>query len=422
MKIGIIGGGIAGLAAAYELQKKNHDVHIFDTNIGGLAQADGKYVIEPFYHHFFLSDKDLIALIKDLNIETKIIKKETPMGFYVNGQLYSFTSALDLLKFKPLSLSDRIKTGFLILYFQHKKSPEKLDSITVKNFMTKFHGKKIYEIIWKPLLESKFTVKAEQIPASWLWGRINPRSKSRENNKEYLCYPLGSFQIIFDALMNRIIKKGGKIIYEKIESIQIKRGKVTEITSANKKYKFDAYITTVPNPVLIKLAKLPKKYVSSLNKIEYQAAICLQLILKKSLTKYYWTNINDKRIPFSGVIEHTNFIDKSHYNNNRIVYLFNYVHQTHKYLNQDEKEIYKIYLDGLKLMFPEFNEKDIISYSLKKAKYASPIYDLNYLKKKPAFKTPIKNLFLLNTSQIYPEDRNVSHGIKYAKALVKSCF
>ncbi|MFA6073344.1 MAG: NAD(P)/FAD-dependent oxidoreductase [Candidatus Woesearchaeota archaeon] len=419
MKIGIIGGGIAGLSAGYYLSKKGHTITIFEPELGGLARAEGTPPLEPYYHHFFLSDKDLINLLHELKLENKIFKKQTPMGFYVNKKLYSFNSPIDLLKFKPLNIIDRLKLGIMMIYFQKKKDCKNLDTISVKNWMKKIHGEKIYKTVWKPLLIAKFTKNAENIPASWLWGRINPRSKSRERLKEYLYYPQGSFNILSNALMKNIEKKRGIIIKQKVTKIIVKNKNAIKLETANNSYSFDKYIITIPNPVFSKLVKLPTQYRKNLENIEYQEVICMTLYLKNNLTKFYWININDKKIPFSGLIEHTNFIDKKYYKNKNIIYLFNYVHHEHSYLKKSDEEILKLYISGLKHMFPGFKESSILHYKVNRAKYATPIYDMNYLKKKPAFITPIKNIFLLNTSQIYPEDRNTSHGIMYAKKLVE---
>jgi len=62
MNIGIIGGGIAGLTAAYELSKGGHKVAVFEkqAELGGQVgtfDVSGER-LERFYHHIFTSDVD----------------------------------------------------------------------------------------------------------------------------------------------------------------------------------------------------------------------------------------------------------------------------------------------------------------------------------------------------------------------------
>jgi len=45
---------------------------------------------------------------------------------------------------------------------------------------------------------------------------------------------------------------------------------------------------------------------------------------------------------------------------------------------------------------------------------------MNYSKIKPKYKTPIKNLYMANTSQIYPNDRGINFSIKLGKEVVEA--
>ena len=71
MKIAILGGGVAGLTAAYCLAKKNHQVTIFEKSaiLGGLAvgfkQPNWKWNLEMAYHHLFANDYDIIKFAKE---------------------------------------------------------------------------------------------------------------------------------------------------------------------------------------------------------------------------------------------------------------------------------------------------------------------------------------------------------------------
>ena len=63
MRVGIIGGGAAGLAAAYDLTKAGHYAQVFEQApfLGGQGStfAVGGGRVERGYHHLFVSDTDI---------------------------------------------------------------------------------------------------------------------------------------------------------------------------------------------------------------------------------------------------------------------------------------------------------------------------------------------------------------------------
>ncbi|MCH8921346.1 MAG: FAD-dependent oxidoreductase, partial [Chloroflexi bacterium] len=84
--VGIIGGGVAGLTAAYRLLQKGHRVQLFEASpsLGGLvrtfeipagggsAPEGGGEPIECFYHHLFTTDTAAIRLINELGLGDRL--------------------------------------------------------------------------------------------------------------------------------------------------------------------------------------------------------------------------------------------------------------------------------------------------------------------------------------------------------------
>ncbi len=420
MKIGIIGSGITGLACAYFLSKKGYDITIYEKNkeLGGLLSTIkiNHEPIEKFYHHFFKSDIDLIDLLKELNIYNKVKWYNPKMGFFVDGKKYYFNTPLDLLKFRPLSLFDRFNFGLLILYFKHKKDWKDMEDISAQDYITKKFSKNIYDITWKPLLMNKFGQHHTEISASWLWGRINARSNSRGGGGEELGYIDGSFQVLVDSLVDELKKKNVKIVNKEIKEIKKLKNKVA--IKSNKVEEYDKVIFAGPSKILTKLIKFPQEYLEKLDSIEYQDVLCTILETKKPLSDIYWLNISDNDLPFGGVIEHTNLIPNDRYSTN-LVYLFNYLNQGNPMFNLPDNELMEKYIAGLKKMFPNFDEKIITKSTTFRGKFATPIYKINYSKIMPPYKTPVENLYICNTTQIYPEDRNTSNSIRIARECCK---
>ena len=100
MNVGIVGGGLTGMTAAYELAKQGHTCTIYerDAEIGGLA---GSFSIngaqlEKFYHHLFTSDTAMAGLIEELGLGADLEWKPTITSYYAN-RIYRLASPLDVL-------------------------------------------------------------------------------------------------------------------------------------------------------------------------------------------------------------------------------------------------------------------------------------------------------------------------------------
>ena len=389
-KLAIIGGGITGLSLAYFLLKKGYQVTIFEkeNQLGGLA-GTFKFEdtnLEKFYHHFFVQDALAIQLLEELGIKDQLFWVSPRMGFYREGKIRAFSTPLDLLNFKPLSLIERFRLGLLSLTAKREKDWLKLEKITARDWLSRKLGSKAYAKVWQPMLEAKFGQYAAEVPASWVWGRLKARSQSRGKFgwQEKLGYLKGGYRILLDALEQKITSLGGEI-------------KLNSGTGVLPLPDYDFTVVTTPNALRVAYVK-------------YLGAVGVVLKLKKSISKYYWTNIADKRIPFCVMVEHTNAFTDQNYNNYKIIYLANYVENEAKLSDQ---EVFEQYFNGLRIIKPDLEQADVLEYFVFRAKYAQPIPALNHSQHLPPFQLDDK-LFLVSNLQIYPEDRGVNDSIKLA--------
>src|SRR5712692_3370459 len=108
MNVAVIGGGIAGLTAAYELSKRQHAVTIYEAApaLGGQAgtfEVEGAR-LERFYHHLFMADLDMISLVQEIGLANKLLWVQLRMGLYHAGRVHEFGTSASLLAFPHLGL------------------------------------------------------------------------------------------------------------------------------------------------------------------------------------------------------------------------------------------------------------------------------------------------------------------------------
>ena len=136
MRVGIIGGGAAGLAAAYELTKGGHYAEVFEAApfLGGQASTFevGGGQLERGYHHLFVSDTAMVDLIHELGLGHKLEWRESKVGLYHSGRIWDFATPMDLLRFKPLTLPQRIRLGLWTFILQKTRHWQKFEGITAQ--------------------------------------------------------------------------------------------------------------------------------------------------------------------------------------------------------------------------------------------------------------------------------------------------
>ncbi len=425
MKIAVIGGGLVGLTTAYEISKQ-HEVFLFEKEnfLGGLMSSftiDKKYLLDKFYRHIFSCDIDLLKMLRELGLEKNIKWNHSKMGLFYKNEMHNFSSHTDILKFKHLGVVDKIKFAIAIIYISKLKNWRKLENISAEDWLKKKSGK-IYNVLWKPLLTSKFGEACNKISMAWFWNKIWYRMQTRKKfmSKEVQGYLLGSFKLIIDKMEKKIKESKGKIFLKsKIKKIYRKKGKII-VETQKKNFSFDKIIFSADLEAFLKITKdLPEDYKEKLKKIEYRTSLVLILRLKKSLIPYYWLNISDSKIPFVMLMEHTNFVSKNNYGGFPILYISKYGSKENKYYQMNKEDLIKSYIFHLKKINPEFDEDWIKDSWLFKSDYGTHIPTLNYSKLLPPHQTPIKGLYLATGCQIYPVDRGMSECIALGKKIVK---
>jgi len=432
LRVGIIGGGAAGLAAAYELTKQGHYAEVFEQApfLGGQAStfSVGGGQLERGYHHLFVSDTDIVDLIHEIGLGHRMAWLESKVGLYNSGKIWRFSTPLDLLRFTPLSMIQRLRVGFWTFVMQKTKDWRKFESVTARDWIIGHMGQEAYQVIWEPLLRGKFGEYYDQISMTWLWGKIYLRVASRGKTlqTERLGYPMGSFGEVFDTLAQRIEQQGGNVhMQASVEQITVEDGIATGVwvqigdDEAQPK-EFDAVITTTPSYIFPKLVPtLPTDYLELLTKTNYLSAVLIILVLDRPLSNMYWLNIADRELPFVGVIEHTNMIDKSFYGDHHIVYVTNYLTRQSNLYQMTQEELLAAYVPHLKKINPDFDKSWIIEDHYHKVDGAQPIIGLNYSQQIPNHRTSIKNLYLANTTQIYPEDRGTNYSVRMGRLVAR---
>lgn len=424
MNVGVIGGGITGLTAAYDLARKGHEVVLFEKEpyLGGQAstfEVEGT-PLERYYHHIFTGDAEMMELMEELGIIGRMEWLTSKVGFFYQGEIYDFVTPLDLLRFKPLAFWQRIRAGLVTLYLQRFGDWRALEDVTAQEWIRRYAGGQAYDVIFHPLLRAKFGEYSDQVTMAWLYSKFKDRVGSRSKGlaKELLGYMRGSFQPFIDALAQGITSRGGEVhTGVSIEKVIVDGARVVGV-AAGESWPLDRVIATVPSFAFLEIAAdLPDDYANQLREVSYQAAVCLVLKMKRSLSRIYWLNISDASFPFVGAIEHTNLIPPENYNGKHILYLSNYVSNSNPLYSAEAEELLDRYLPSLKKINSDFDLDWVEEMWLYRDDAAQPIITCGYSRRLPSYETPVEGLYLANTTQIYPQDRGMNYSVRLGRTV-----
>lgn len=419
--LAIIGAGYTGLTIGYRLVKAGFDVTLYEkeNTVGGLASGfrlDG-LPMEKIWHFLYLGDHDALGLAEELGVLQQLTFHDSSVSTYYDGRLYPFSTPLDLMRFKPLSLWSRIRTGLVALYLRRLRNWKPLTQVTALDWMTKRAGKKATEVIWEPLLRGKFGKYHDKVIMSWLWGRISIRARSKGSTGEKLGYFKGSFSVLTDRLKEEIEKGGGKIrLGSAVESISRNEDGGIHIKAGGKSDIVQAVVATVPTGVFGELIKnnreVSAEYLEKLSAIVYIGAVVMVFTSDQKISPFYWHNINDPKIPFLVLLSNTVLTGADVYDGKNVYYVGFYAGHEHAYFSQSEDSILSEWEQGIKRMFPEFDPSQIRAKALFKFANAQHIVDLGYEDKIPGHESVVPGVYLANYSQIYPDDRGINFAVQ----------
>ncbi len=432
LHIAIIGAGVAGMAAAWDLARAGHTVELFEAGdrVGGLAAGfkdeTWDWSLEKFYHHWFESDADMLGLIDEIGQRDKVIFPRPKTSYWINGKLYRSEMNASAL-FLPLSFLSIIRMGLTGVYLKFlTKNWQTLEQVSADEWMSRYMGEEAHGRFFRPLLIGKFAHLYKEVNMAWLWARIYSRSQ-RLGTFE------GGFQAFLDKLGEAITAKGARIhLNTPVERIGMHDGQPT-LTVNGETRTFDRVISTTSPGLMLKMtdALAETAYGKQVGELRSLGGLCVVLALKQSLLTdgTYWLNLpatsadkDQSQFPFLALVEHTNFLPKEHYNGDVLVYCGDYVPADHAYFQMSEAELAERFISELPKFNPDFQRDWVRKFWVFRAPYAQPVPGINHSAKIPALKTPLPGVYWASMSQVYPWDRGTNYAVEIGRRVAREAL
>jgi protoporphyrinogen oxidase len=423
MKVAVVGAGVGGLVAAYDLARAGCQVDVYEASdhVGGLASGfkipRWDWSVERYYHHWFASDDHILSLIEELGWSRRVLFSRPITAVYHDGRFYPLDSPLAVLTFPGVPLFDRLRMGVVIAFLRYLADWEPLEQHTADAWMRRWVGERAYEALWEPMLVGKFGPHYREVNMAWMWARFKVRTP-RLGTFE------GGFQVFLDDFAERVEAESAVIhLRTPVERVRSLEDGALAIETAEGNHRVDQCLVTTSPGLLAKIAPdLPEGYLRDLLQLKSMGAVVLILTLKHRLSEQgvYWHNLpKDAGFPFLSLVEHTNFISCEFYAGDHILYCGDYLDPSHEYFTLNKEQLLERFLPALSRINPQFEPDWVRDSWLFRTPYAQPVPPVNHSQSIPELTTPLPGLWFASMSQVYPWDRGTNFAVEISREVAR---
>jgi protoporphyrinogen oxidase len=410
--VGVVGGGLLGLAAAYRLARRGVPVTLYESGarVGGLAGTTrvGGVEVDRYYHAVTLEDHRMLDLAAELGLRDAIRWRPLGVGFFHDGRLASMSTPRELLAFPALSPRSKAQLAAFGLRCRRMADHAPLDEQPIEAWTRRTAGDALWERLWGPLLDSKFDGAYGDLPATYLWSRMRRTAGTRDRKgREVMGWIRGGHQALADRLAAAIEAHGGQVLTRtRVQFIASREGRVTGVGLEDGIVSHDAVVSTLLRPHLEPLLGLRMAAELPADPCRYLGIVCVVARVRRSVSPFYALNITDRRVPLTSVVETTHVVDPEHVGGH-LLYVPRYLRPDAPDLELSSAEVTRRYLGHVAAMFPGFDPaRDVIASQVARSRIAEPIHTFGTHERVPDL-FPIPGLVCASSAHVYPD---IVHG------------
>ncbi|MHC4850499.1 MAG: FAD-dependent oxidoreductase [Planctomycetota bacterium] len=407
----ILGGGLAGLACGYELQKNGQQVTVLERepHVGGMASsfvegggADGaEYWCHDFGpHRFHTQDENLIRHVQEI-LGDNIVWARRLSRIVLHNRFFDYPlSAKNVLKNMPPHLLVRAFLDYFWVRLLDITRLRKFNDDNFETWVTRRFGRTLYRIFFGLYTEKAWGIPPNTISADWasqrisllsLWDTVKktlfPKGNvPRTYVREFIYPKRGGIGELARGYARKIEELGGRILvnapavkiyHEDMLVTGIEYGKHKRETIEG-----DAHVSTIPITAMCKALspKAPAEILHHVSALDYVSIVFIYLKLNRpTVSPDSWVYLPEHHLTIHRIAEFRNFSPECAPAGKTMVCA--------EITCRRGDEIWRANPEKLR----DIAERDLISVGLiekgevldhfvKRIPYAYPVYDLNYRK------------------------------------------
>ncbi len=396
----VLGGGLAGLAAAYELTRNDYSVTVIEEqdDVGGLARTFEKngFHFDTGPHRWYTKSDMVNNWMLDF-MGDEIIKIPRLTRIYFDKKFFYYP-----IRFKNvitgMGLIKATQAVLDYLWVRLLARIRKLEAVTLEDGYVDKFGNTLYETFFRRYSEKLWGVSCKKISADWIGQRTRGfnigtilketlfRSKGVVSFIDEFSYPKKGIGRIAQKLAQKIEEQKGTILLNaRVTKVLHKDNRVTDITFVqNGKTRViaaDFVVSTIPlSDAVFSLApKAPKEIEDIAQRLTYRDEVQVTLFINKQhITPDTWIYVHPKEISFMRVMEMTNWnINLSPKGQTSMIFEIA-CNEGDATWHKKDAELINMVTKEFITEFQLVNEKDIIGGYVHRMPKEYPVYHVGY--------------------------------------------
>jgi protoporphyrinogen oxidase len=360
----------------------------------------------------------MLALADELGLSDQVRFSPVGVGFWANGKMYPFNGLGDFARFPPLSPWGRARLAWFVLQCQLRRSYDGLEDMPLEKWLRRHCGRKVVDRIWRPLLDSRFDGRYDELPATYLWARTNRMrsARTRQGSGETMGHLIGGHERLIEAVGERARELGVDVrLGAGVEGLVVDgAGAVRGVRVDGRDEPYDLTIATLQPPALRRL--LPSSHHELLDAYpqRYLGVVCLVMKVRNSLLPYYSVNITEET-PITTIVETSHVVGTEHTDGHRLIYVPKYCEASAPEFREDDQSIYDRFTAMVARLAPGFSHDDVAAWTVQRAPLVEPVHARGTKPRVAPIWPGVEGLGLASASQVYPRLLNGDSVIRMAE-------
>ncbi len=432
----VLGGGLAGLAAARELSAAGRGTLVLEAGrgVGGLSRTEtfGEFRFDLGGHRFFTHDGEVAALVGRLMgdelIDVPRASKILLRGRYVD---YPLRPANALAALGPLTAA-RVIADWIIEQLRARAGVR--PDISLEDWVVHRFGRTLFTIYFKEYSEKVWGLPCERISVGWVARRIEGLSLGRAIRDAFtrehrgsvaslvdrFAYPRLGIGRIAERFAEELAPRGRVLCQARVTRIFHESGRVREVIvatpSGERAFAAAAVISTIPLPALARLLDpRPAPAVqNAAGKLGFRDLLLAAVAVDRpSVTDQTWIYLPDRSIPFGRIHEPKNWSRALAPQGRSLVVAAYFCFRGDEIWESSDERLADLTVAGLeKLGYLE--RRQVSGTRIVRVPAAYPLFEIGYERHAAAVRnglTDIDNLLIAGRSGCFSY-QNMDHAIR----------